>query len=147
MGFVCSPSFFSLPAACLLFSRGVIFTRDRVSLALLSLRKNGGLLVVYTIRSTQVNLQNSNLLFATREYFLAFGLILYIPIIQVYSLLLLRYMLQPIRIRFTALSCFKTNIYQRVFLPGRTHANKAVTDRQTKFVNKHFITVLSVRPI
>ena len=30
-----------------LFSRGVIFTRARVSLALLSLRKNGGLLVVY----------------------------------------------------------------------------------------------------
>ena len=34
--FVCSPSFFSLPSACSLFS-----------LALLSLRKNGGLLVVY----------------------------------------------------------------------------------------------------
>ena len=47
LGFVCSPSFFSLPAACRLFSRGVIFTRARVSLALLSLRKNGGLLVVY----------------------------------------------------------------------------------------------------
>ena len=30
-----------------LFSRGVIFTRARVSLALLSLRKSGGLLVVY----------------------------------------------------------------------------------------------------
>ena len=75
------------------------------------------------------------------------GLILYIPITQDYSLLLLRYMLQPIRIRFTALSCFKTNIYQRVFLRGRTHVNKAVTDRQTKFVNKHFITVLSVRLI
>ena len=39
-------SFFSLPAACRLFSRGVIFKRARVSLALLSLRKNGGLLVV-----------------------------------------------------------------------------------------------------
>ena len=38
---------FSLPAACRLFSRGVIFTRARVSVALLSLRKNGGLLVVY----------------------------------------------------------------------------------------------------
>ena len=46
LGFVCSPSFSSLPAACRLFSRGVIFTRARVSLALLSLRKNGGLLVV-----------------------------------------------------------------------------------------------------
>ena len=33
--------------ACHLFSRGVILTRARVSLALLSLRKNGGLLVVY----------------------------------------------------------------------------------------------------
>ena len=30
-----------------LFSRGAIFTRARVSLALLSLRKNGGLVVVY----------------------------------------------------------------------------------------------------
>ena len=40
-------SFFSLLAACRLFSRGVIFTRARVSLALLSLRTNGGLLVVY----------------------------------------------------------------------------------------------------
>ena len=37
---------FSLHAACRFFSRGVIFTRVRVSLALLSLRKNGGLLVV-----------------------------------------------------------------------------------------------------
>ena len=41
---------FSLPTACRLFSRGVIFTRARVSLALLSLRKNGGLFVVYLKR-------------------------------------------------------------------------------------------------
>ena len=34
-------AFFSLPAACRLFSRGVIFTSARVSLTLLSLRKNG----------------------------------------------------------------------------------------------------------
>ena len=34
-------SFFSLPAESRLFSRGVIFTRARVSLALLSLRENG----------------------------------------------------------------------------------------------------------
>ena len=34
-------------APCHLFSRGVIFTRALVQLALLSLRKNGGLLVVY----------------------------------------------------------------------------------------------------
>ena len=47
LGFVCSPSFFSLPAARHLFSRGVIFTCARVSHALLSLRTNGGLLVVY----------------------------------------------------------------------------------------------------
>ena len=32
------------PTGCRLFSRGVIFTRARVSLALLPLRKNGGLL-------------------------------------------------------------------------------------------------------
>ena len=44
LGFV---SFFSLPAECRLFSRGVIFMRARVSLALLTLKKNGGLLVVY----------------------------------------------------------------------------------------------------
>ena len=37
---------FSLPTACRLFSREVIFTRARVSLTLLSLRTNGGLLVV-----------------------------------------------------------------------------------------------------
>ena len=58
-------------------------------------------------------------------------------------------MLQQIRTRFTALSCFETNIYRRVFLGGllRTHANKAVTDRRTKFVNKPFTTDLSVSPI
>ena len=38
--------FFSLPTACRLFSPGMIFTCARVSFALLSLRKNGGLLVV-----------------------------------------------------------------------------------------------------
>ena len=37
-----------------LFSRGVIFTRARVSLALLSLRKNGGLLVVYAQEDSTV---------------------------------------------------------------------------------------------
>ena len=37
------------PAACRLFSRGVIFTRAHVSLALLSLRKNGGLLVAWLL--------------------------------------------------------------------------------------------------
>ena len=55
-----------------------------------------------------------------------------------YSLLFLRYVLQPVRIRFTALSCSETNIYLRVFLWGllHTHANKAITNWQTKFVNK-----------
>ena len=43
------PHFSLSGAACRLFSRGVIFTRVRVSLALLSLRKNGGLLVVYRL--------------------------------------------------------------------------------------------------
>ena len=36
----------SIPGACRLFSCGVIFTHAPVSLALLSLRTNGGLLVV-----------------------------------------------------------------------------------------------------
>ena len=40
-------AFFSLPSACRLFSSKVIFMGAGVSLALLSLRKNGGLLVVY----------------------------------------------------------------------------------------------------
>ena len=55
-----------------------------------------------------------------------------------YSLLFLRYVLQPVRIKFTALSCSETNIYRRVFLWGllHTHANTAVTSWQTKFVNK-----------
>ena len=47
LGFVCSHSFFSLPTACCLFLHVVIFTRAHVSLTLLSMRKNGGLLVVY----------------------------------------------------------------------------------------------------
>ena len=55
-----------------------------------------------------------------------------------YSSLFLRYVLQPVRIRFTALSCSETNISLRVFLWGllHTHTNKAVTNWQTKFVNK-----------
>ena len=48
--------FFSLPAACRLFLRGVIFTCSRVSLALLSLRKNGGLLVVYPFKSKEMSI-------------------------------------------------------------------------------------------
>ena len=40
-------NYFQGDAACRLFSREVIFTRARVLLALLSLRKIGGLLVVY----------------------------------------------------------------------------------------------------
>ena len=54
---------FSLPATCRLFSRGVIFTRARVSLALLSLRKNGGLL-----RSPQPEVRPSNFLFSYKDY-------------------------------------------------------------------------------
>ena len=44
-----------LPAACSLFSRGVIFTRAYVSLALLSLRKNGG----YSLSSQNSVLKNA----------------------------------------------------------------------------------------
>ena len=49
LGFVCSPSFFSLPTASRLSGRGggMIFTHARVSLPLLSLRKTKGLLVLY----------------------------------------------------------------------------------------------------
>ena len=54
----------SPPAACRLFSRGVIFTRARVLLALLSLRKNGGLLVVYD-RPMNVNVLMKSLEFAS----------------------------------------------------------------------------------
>ena len=43
---------------CRLFSRGVIFTRARVLFALLSLRKNGGLLVVYIEKSPFLKLNN-----------------------------------------------------------------------------------------
>ena len=53
---------FSLPATCRLFSRGVIFTRARVSLTLLSLRKNGGLL-----RSPQPEVRPSNFLFSYED--------------------------------------------------------------------------------
>ena len=38
-----------------------------------------------------------------------------------YSLLFLGYVLQPVRIRFTALSCSETNIYLRKFLWGLLH--------------------------
>ena len=64
---------------------------------------------------------NSSLFFATPQIYIAAGA-----------------WLQPIRIRFTALSCFETNIYQRVFLRGRTHANKAVTYRQNKICKQTF---------
>ena len=47
---------FLSPAACRLFSRGLIFTRARVLLALLSLTKNGGLLVVYNFISLSFKL-------------------------------------------------------------------------------------------
>ena len=69
---------------------------------------------------------------------ISFGLILYVPIIHILCYSSDNYVLQPVRIRFTALSCSETNIYLRVFLWGllHTHANKAVTNWQTKFVNK-----------
>ena len=55
---------------CRLFSRGVIFTRARVSLALLSLRKNGGLLVVYVV-VVAIVIAASLFLMADAESFLA----------------------------------------------------------------------------
>ena len=74
------------------------------------------------------------------EVFPDINLILHIRIILFYSLLFLRYMLQPLRIKFTVLSCFETNIYLRLFLRGllRTHANKAVTDAANKLCKQTF---------
>ena len=54
--------------------------------------------------------------------------------IYIYSLLFLRYMLQPMRIKFTTLFCFETNIYLRVY----PHWQTFVSDQQTKFVNKPY---------
>ena len=54
--------------ACRLFSRGVIFTRARVLLALLSLRKNGGLLVVYpfyNVRLIEVSFKRGSTILST----------------------------------------------------------------------------------
>ena len=47
--------FFFFPHRVSAFSRGVIFTHARVSLSLLSLRKNGGLLVVYVFPESPLN--------------------------------------------------------------------------------------------
>ena len=74
------------------------------------------------VRCTQGNLHNSRFIVRGR-----FCSILYIPIIHIYSLVFLRYMLQPIRIRLTTLSCFETNTYLRVF--SRTYASIPVSDR------------------
>ena len=52
------------------------------------------------------------------EVFPDINLILHIRIIHICSLLFLRYMLQPLRTKFTVLSCFETNIYLRLFLRG-----------------------------
>ena len=81
----------------------------------------------------QGNLHNSKL-FAKRETSGRFSGILYTTIIYIYSLVFLRYMLQPIRIRLTTLSCFETNIYLRVSLGS--HACKPVSDPQTKIFCK-----------
>ena len=74
------------------------------------------------------------------EVFPDINLILHIRIIHIYSLLFLRYMLQPLIIKFTVLSCFETDIYLRLFLRGllRTHATKAVTDAANKLCKQTF---------
>ena len=66
----------------------------------------------------QGNLHNSNSLFTMQEYFWMFSSILCILIIHICSLLFLRHMLQPIRIRFTILSC--------LWGLSCTHANKRI---------------------
>ena len=55
-------------------------------------------------------------------------------------------MLQPIRIRFTALSCFETNIYQRVFLRGLTHANKYLQIAPDRFLSYRYAREPDVTP-
>ena len=55
---------------CRLFSRGVIFTRACDSLALLSLRENGGLLVVYDLLHMLARSYKSNLCRGWRGGFL-----------------------------------------------------------------------------
>ena len=50
------------------------------------------------------------------EYFWIFGLILYVPIIHILCYSSGNYVLQAVKIRFTALSCSETNIYLHVFL-------------------------------
>ena len=55
---------------CRLFSRGVIFTRTCVSLALLSLRKNGSRLVVYDLLHMLARSYKSNLCRGWGEGFL-----------------------------------------------------------------------------
>ena len=66
--------------------------------------------------------------------------ILYIRIIHISSMVFLRYMLQPIRIRLTTLSCFETNVYLRVFL--RTHASKPVSVGYHKIICKQTLLAL-----
>ena len=73
---LCQNSRFFLHArkgdTCRLFSRGVIFTSARVSLALLSVRKNGGPLVVYTHSGVLSNRITRNLyLTFTSVYYLS----------------------------------------------------------------------------
>ena len=83
------PSFFSLPTECHLFSHRVIFTHARILLALLSLRKNGGLLVVqagfhcnYKLMTTKgLEALNSNL--DLTPYYLALENILYLSLVKV----------------------------------------------------------------
>ena len=82
-------------------------------------------------------------MFATREYFRAFGSSFFPPNSYVFFAIPQMYVATD-----------KNKIYSHVlgaFLRGllRIHANKLVTNinRKTKFVNKPLITDLSVRPI
>ena len=78
------------------------------------------------VRCTQGNLHNSR--FIVRDagvVYVRFYKSPYFIFILWYSSDI--YMLQPIKIRLTTLSCFETNIYLRVF--SRTHASKPFSDR------------------
>ena len=91
------------------------------------------------VRCTRGNLHNSRFIVREAGVFRTFLFDFIYPIIHIYSLVFLRWMLQLIRIRLTTLSCFQTNIYLRVFL--RNHARKPVSDPPTKIICKQTLLI------
>ena len=91
---------FSLPAACRLFSRGMIFKRARVSLALLSLRTNGGLLVIYsaTYKAVKSSVKWDALTNFHLSRFSIFALIYLKLLVQIASLFSVKYFNLPSKV-------------------------------------------------